>query len=182
VLRNLFLTMLLAGLWHGANWTYPLWGAYHGLLLVLYRVTPPLHAIETAERGWRKPVGIALMFALTLVGWAIFRCGSLAQLADWFVAFTRWGGTGTAGAWKPAIGEVLRTAGTGGLVEAFRPAMWLLIHAVPLVALQFLTRRAEDEVELDGWPWLARSFVYGLMFLAVASSTSGDVEFIYFQF
>src|SRR5882724_3443409 len=36
--RNLFLTMLIGGLWHGANWTFVLWGAYHGTLLILHRL------------------------------------------------------------------------------------------------------------------------------------------------
>src|SRR5262245_58645430 len=35
--RNLMLTMVLGGLWHGANWTFVIWGAYHGLLLALHR-------------------------------------------------------------------------------------------------------------------------------------------------
>ena len=53
----------------------------------------------------------------------------------------------------------------------------------PCVALlQFATRRANDEVEIDHWPWPARSLTYVLMFLAIVSSTSGEVEFIYFQF
>lgn len=39
--RNLLITMLLGGLWHGANWTFVLWGAYHGLLLAVYRLVAP---------------------------------------------------------------------------------------------------------------------------------------------
>jgi alginate O-acetyltransferase complex protein AlgI len=182
MLRNLFLTMLLAGLWHGANWTFILWGAYHGLLLVIYRITPPLRALESASSGWRRPAGVAVMFALTLVGWAIFRCGSLPQLADWFAAFTRWEGAGVAGQWKPAIGEALRTVSPIGAVDWLRPALWFLIHAAPLVVLQFAVRRTEDESEIDHWPWPARSLAYGLMFLAIVSSTGAEVEFIYFQF
>ena len=65
--RNLMLTMLIGGLWHGANWTFVVWGAFHGLLLVLYRVAPRL---------WDAlpPIGAqALMFLLVLVGWVFFR-------------------------------------------------------------------------------------------------------------
>jgi alginate O-acetyltransferase complex protein AlgI len=181
-LRNLGLTMVLAGLWHGANWTYILWGAYYGTLLILYRLATPLRALESAKSGWRVPLGTAVMFSLTLVGWAIFRSGSLAQLGDWFAAFAHWEGAGASGLWKPAIGEALPAAIQAGIVDWRSPALWLAIHAVPLALLQFATRRANDEVEINHWPWPARSLTYVLMFLAIVSSTSGDVEFIYFQF
>ena len=181
-LRNLGLTMVLAGLWHGANWTYILWGAYYGALLILYRLVAPLRAIESAKIGWRVPLSIAVMFTLTLIGWAIFRSGSLAQLGDWFAAFSRWQGTSGIGWSKPAIGETLAVQTVNVAVDWLKPALWFALHAVPLALLQFATRRAGDEVEINTWPWPARSLVYGLMALAIASSTSGDVEFIYFQF
>ncbi|MBI3880050.1 MAG: MBOAT family protein [Verrucomicrobia bacterium] len=161
-LRNLWLTMLVAGLWHGANWTFVLWGAYHGALLILYRLVPPLRAIESAKSGWRVPLGVALMFALTLVGWAVFRCGSLAQLGNWFAAFAH-----------PHVVDALPWR---------KPALWLALHAVPLLVIQFLTRRKQDEVEISAWPWPARGVAYAAMFVAVASSAGGDVDFIYFQF
>jgi D-alanyl-lipoteichoic acid acyltransferase DltB (MBOAT superfamily) len=181
-LRNLGLTMVLAGLWHGANWTYILWGAYYGALLIVYRLVAPLRTLESAKSGWRVPLGTAVMFTLTLVGWAIFRSTSLSQLGDWFAAFGRWQGTSGVGWSKPAIGEVITAQAANVTVDWLKPALWFAIHALPLALLQFATRRAGDEIEINGWPWLARSFVYGLMFLAIASSTGGDVEFIYFQF
>jgi alginate O-acetyltransferase complex protein AlgI len=65
--RNLLLTMLIGGLWHGANWTFVVWGAYHGLLLALYRrfgvhwdrLPPALRRVAT--------------FVLIVVGWVLFR-------------------------------------------------------------------------------------------------------------
>jgi D-alanyl-lipoteichoic acid acyltransferase DltB (MBOAT superfamily) len=181
-LRNLALTMVLAGLWHGANWTYILWGAYYGALLIVYRLVAPLRALESAKSGWRVPLGTVVMFTLTLVGWAIFRSGSLAQLGDWFAAFGRWQGTSGVGWSKPAIGEAIPVQAVTTAVDWLKPALWFAIHALPLALLQFATRRANDEVEINSWPWAARSFVYVLMLLAIASSTSGEVEFIYFQF
>jgi len=181
-MRNLGLTMVLAGLWHGANWTFILWGAYHGVLLILFRLVPPLHALESAKSAPRVFLGTGLMFALTLVGWAIFRCGSLAQLGDWFAAFAHWDGGGAAGLSKPAIGEALPAAVQSAAVGWRSPALWFAIHATPLALLQFAARRRDDEVEIDHWPWIGRGLLYGFMFLAIASSTGGDVEFIYFQF
>ena len=65
--RNLMLTMLIGGLWHGANWTFVVWGAYHGLLLAVYRMVPRL---------WDALPRVAaqmLMFILVLIGWVFFR-------------------------------------------------------------------------------------------------------------
>lgn len=65
--RNMMLTMLIGGLWHGANWTFVVWGAYHGLLLVVYR---------SSARVWdRLPatIGQVLTFLLAVVGWVFFR-------------------------------------------------------------------------------------------------------------
>lgn len=73
----LLLTMLVGGLWHGAAWTFVLWGAFHGTLLIVERL---LGGATQAPRWtvlWRWPV----FFGLTLVGWMIFRAESWALLA-----------------------------------------------------------------------------------------------------
>jgi alginate O-acetyltransferase complex protein AlgI len=64
---NLLLVMLLGGLWHGANWTFVAWGAYHGLLLVVYR--------ETSDAWDNTPAWMqrAAMLLLAIVGWVFFR-------------------------------------------------------------------------------------------------------------
>lgn len=68
--RNLLLTMLIGGLWHGANWTFVIWGAYHGLLLALYR----------AGARWWDPLPAVFrrsaMFFAAVLGWVYFRAGS----------------------------------------------------------------------------------------------------------
>ncbi len=74
--RNLMITMLLGGLWHGANWTFVVWGGYHGALLVGYRL---------ARRPWDAlpaPVRRAAMFFLVVVGWVFFRADTLAMAGD----------------------------------------------------------------------------------------------------
>ena len=71
--RNLMLTMLLGGLWHGASWTFVLWGALHGALLVLHR--------SVAGRAWTRHVphvvNVAVTFLCVCVGWVFFRAPSL---------------------------------------------------------------------------------------------------------
>jgi alginate O-acetyltransferase complex protein AlgI len=65
--RNMMLTMLIGGLWHGANWTFVAWGGYHGVLLVVYRMAP--HIWDALPRVAAQ----SLMFVLVLVGWVFFR-------------------------------------------------------------------------------------------------------------
>jgi len=75
--RNLLVTMLLGGLWHGAAWNFIVWGAYHGVILALYRAFERRPAHENPWGGeHRYAVVLAkmgLMFALTLLGWLFFR-------------------------------------------------------------------------------------------------------------
>ena len=64
---NLMLTMLLGGLWHGANWTFVVWGGYHGLLLCIE------HLFGGRLRIWPLP------FLLANIGWVFFRSANLTQ-------------------------------------------------------------------------------------------------------
>ena len=73
--RNLMITMLIGGLWHGANWTFVAWGAYHGLWLVVYR---------RISRQWDAmpgPVRQAMTFLGVLVGWVLFRATNFTMAA-----------------------------------------------------------------------------------------------------
>ena len=74
-------TFLLSGLWHGASWNYVIWGGYHGVLLVMARLVSPRRRRRRAARAWLVPLQAAGMFALTCVGWLIFRETELAALA-----------------------------------------------------------------------------------------------------
>ena len=160
--RNLLLTLLLAGLWHGAAWTFVVWGAYHGVPLLLYRFGP-LTILN--RRRYDSPglsvVALAVMAVFTVVGWAIFRSPTLGHFWTWLTALSDWGGAALP--WR------------GSLV-------WLALHLAPLILLQVLTRQAGDETALAATPWPARGVLYLVLFLLVASSTAYDQEFIYFQF
>ncbi|HEY3377776.1 MAG TPA: MBOAT family O-acyltransferase, partial [Armatimonadota bacterium] len=74
---NLFVTMVLGGLWHGANWTFVLWGAYHGALLILDRFVEP----------WTSRLPVLLhrwsTFLLVVVGWVIFRAQDMTMARVW---------------------------------------------------------------------------------------------------
>jgi D-alanyl-lipoteichoic acid acyltransferase DltB (MBOAT superfamily) len=76
---NLFVTFLLSGFWHGASWNFLMWGAYHGLLLVLNRLVERVAPwVLSAPR--LKAVRIVVMFALVNVGWLMFRETDIQQL------------------------------------------------------------------------------------------------------
>jgi len=65
---NLFATMVLGGLWHGANWTFVLWGALHGGALVAERI-----ASERGARPWPVALAAARTLLIVLIGWVLFR-------------------------------------------------------------------------------------------------------------
>lgn len=163
-LRNLGLTMLLAGLWHGAGWIFVLWGAYHGALLILYRVLPGLDFAQVRDdnMSWRQVPAMVLMWLLVLVGWAIFRSPNLPHLGAWFAALAHW---------DPTLA-----------LPWVKSGYWLMLHTLPLVLLQLATWRQRDEADLRRLPWAVRGLVYAIIVLAVVSSTEADKEFIYFQF
>jgi alginate O-acetyltransferase complex protein AlgI len=81
--RNLMLTMILGGLWHGASWTFVIWGVFHGLLLVVHRgfrrfaeTCPPVKALVAT-----KPAAVCcgvLTFVCVCIGWVFFRSQTLA--------------------------------------------------------------------------------------------------------
>jgi alginate O-acetyltransferase complex protein AlgI len=77
---NLFVTMLLGGLWHGANWTFIAWGAWHGSLLAAERACG-LQTNRNSRWTMFTPVRAALTFALVVVGWVLFRAPGIREAA-----------------------------------------------------------------------------------------------------
>jgi alginate O-acetyltransferase complex protein AlgI len=74
---NLLLTMLLGGLWHGASWTFVVWGAYHGVLLICDR------AVEGFWAGVPKAIQRTVTFILVIFGWVLFRSASFEMAWTW---------------------------------------------------------------------------------------------------
>ncbi|MFZ5807125.1 MAG: MBOAT family O-acyltransferase [Verrucomicrobiota bacterium] len=160
-LLNLMVTMALAGLWHGAGGMFIFWGIYYGVLLVIYRITPSLAALEKETLSRKKQFfASSAMFALIVFGWVIFRCSSIHDFIHWMRAF----------------GSVTSDAPLCG------PAIWLAIHIVPLLLLQALTWKEREETSLEKIPWVARGILYLALVLLIVSSITQDQEFIYFQF
>ncbi len=76
--RNLFITMLLGGFWHGANWVYIIWGAYHGILLAIER------AVSSKLKIPLPNIGRPLTFLLVVMGWVFFRSPNMHFAGEWF--------------------------------------------------------------------------------------------------
>jgi len=76
--RNLMLTMLLGGLWHGASWNFVVWGGYHGALLSVER-TFSGRRIEDDRWTALYPLKAAVTFALVMAGWVFFRASTFRQ-------------------------------------------------------------------------------------------------------
>lgn len=72
---NLSLCFLLCGLWHGANWTYILWGLYHGFFLIMDKLW-----WLNFQRRLPRILNVVVTFSLIMIGWAIFRAESTTQL------------------------------------------------------------------------------------------------------
>lgn len=74
--RNLIVTMLLGGLWHGAGWNFVFWGLYHGVLLAVHRA----FASSRLSEGPFKPLRTAFTFLCVCIGWVLFRAQSMSDV------------------------------------------------------------------------------------------------------
>jgi alginate O-acetyltransferase complex protein AlgI len=110
---NLMVTMILGGLWHGANWTFAAWGTWHGLMLVMHQAN--------AERWERLPVVWQrnVTFFLMTLGWVFFRAETFPQAAQWFAALAGFGAG--AGPWTMEATALLALVVLGLLIVRLAP-------------------------------------------------------------
>ncbi len=79
LVRNLFVVWLLTGIWHGAEWTFILWGMLYGVLIVAEKLSGiPKRMAEPGNRGW-KIIYRVFTLLVVLLGWVLFRAESIAQ-------------------------------------------------------------------------------------------------------
>jgi alginate O-acetyltransferase complex protein AlgI len=90
--RNLMLTMLIGGLWHGAGWTFIVWGGIHGLGLVIERLRRGPHADDAAMTARQRLVGRLITFHVVCLAWIFFRADSFATAREMLTGLvTGWG-------------------------------------------------------------------------------------------
>ena len=159
--RNIMITMLLGGLWHGAGWTFVVWGGLHGLYLALHR---RFRGQATDEPGiWLlRDLGRTLVtFNLVSFTWIFFRAESLTQAVDYLTG-------------------ILGRRGEGVLESQIA---LLLLAYLSIVTIDLLQRNTGRELFFLSWRPSARGFVYALLVVSLIVFSSGQqTPFIYFQF
>lgn len=182
---NLFITMLLGGLWHGAAWNYVLWGGYQGALLCGHRVfTHGRETLPTSNEAisgntirhggaislprmlpaWLStPLRICVFFIFCCYGWLLFRADSFEQVKR----------------------LTLQLFGLGMTVPSVitKPTTSALFGIVILIALQICDYRRGRLESFVKWPLPLQGFLYAmLIFVTVMGTSNAPVQFIYFQF
>ena len=178
--RNTFVIFLLSGFWHGANWTFVLWGAYHALLFVpllvmnknrRYRdtvatITLPDGTTKTKFLPSLKEAGqMLLTFALAVFGWIIFRATGLKNLSTWL---------------------------TGIFDSSFFSIPWLMTkyYYIPLaisilimIIFEWITRTKEHSFQISlKYSWLRWCIYLIFIFMLFVNIKVDTPQFIYFQF
>ena len=174
VIRNTFIVFGVSGLWHGANWTFVVWGLYHGTLIVLYKL---LH-VNTKDKdilaaGRRLPSlkelsRVVVTFGLAVVGWVIFRSENISQAWDF-------------------VSRMFLTA-----FDDFHPRLGSISTFIAILLLMIVEYLQRDKVHVLQFSSgnrlfryaVARWTVYLAMLVAIFYFYFNTVsqEFIYFQF
>lgn len=169
---NLFITMLLGGLWHGASWTFVVWGAVHGALLVGQRLLERLSAqlgIASSARLARTQalVALPLTFVLICFTWVFFRASTFEQ------------------AWRicEAMLGLAAPLGAAPSVRLYEAAIVVISAAV--VFLEPILFKAAAARGIEGWwrlPFPVRGSCYAALVLMLVVFGGATQKFIYFDF
>lgn len=169
ILRNTLIVFLVSGLWHGADWTFVAWGAYHGLLLCLLillgkskRFKANTVAHDRLLPSLKEFGQMALTFALATLGWIIFRAESIEQ----FIAIMK-------GIIDPSLFTKPTANGLTGL----------MLCIIILAIVEWTMRKKEYGLEIsDIHPAIIRYCMYLLILFLVFAFGGNAVNFVYFQF
>ena len=173
IVRNTFVIFLVSGLWHGANWTFIAWGAYHALLflpLILLGKNRKYRDVVAQDRllpTWKECGQMLSTFVLATFGWLIFRADDITQAWTWI---------------RSICSRSLLTMPESLTSLTFVPiAVFLPI----LVVVEWLQRDKEHALKPISERKAVNTLFYLAVFIAVfaaAVSAQGDRSFIYFQF
>ncbi len=169
--RNLFITMFLGGLWHGAAWNFVVWGVYHGIILMIYRpfrekqpTNPKQLSHRFTKHDFATPVIVAskmsIMFILTLIGWLIFRSTSLQQIT-----------------YMLTHASLFPSAQSSGFLFS------LILFTTPLLIVQLYQYWTCDLLILTKLPIWGRIPIYTFMLIWIfIFGMHESKQFVYFQF
>jgi alginate O-acetyltransferase complex protein AlgI len=168
---NLWVVFLLSGLWHGASWTFVIWGAWHGTFLVLERLGQRTRLLLP------RALGTAFTFLTVMIGWSFFRSadlGSAARLLGRMAGVTHYVVTPES----PITAELISSRGVAALVAA------AFVSFVPWFAFgKRLARTFEEpQIRLGGASLRYASALFCLLLSCSSLANSGYNPFIYFRF
>lgn len=158
---NLTITMLLGGLWHGANWTFVVWGAFHGLFLAAHRFVAGDERKQASHGRWSRILCMVGMFHAVCVGWVFFRATTFTQAWSMLSAVVH-----------PELGAVFWS----GLA-----LMGLLCWPIWLV--EWMQEKTDDDMVVHRLSLVPRATLYTiLVVMLLVLGNTGSRTFIYFQF
>jgi D-alanyl-lipoteichoic acid acyltransferase DltB (MBOAT superfamily) len=176
---NILVVFLVSGLWHGANWTYVLWGALHGVYLIASRLTLPVRERVVGSVGLlRYPAllhaaRVVVTFVLVSIGWVFFRATSLAD-ATWVLThFTR--GPLLSRPQEPDVGMNLSPFKDSNIGIALALIGFLLVT-------EWLMANVPAERAARTPAWVRWPAYYALVVSILWIGVLGSRSFIYFQF
>lgn len=169
IIRNTFVIFLLSGFWHGANWTFIAWGAYHALLflpLILLGKNRKYTDIVASDRFFPslKEIGqIFLTFFLVVIGWIIFRSNSIVQ------------------AWS-IISRVF-SADVFSMPMLYVGTKKSIMFCAILLCIEWFSRKKDFALQFGKTvsPWFTVGVSY-LLLLVIMEYSAHSQSFIYFQF
>lgn len=166
IVRNTMVIFLLSGLWHGANWTFIAWGAFHGILFLPLILTGR-NKRNTNSAGPRDVMSILLTFILVTVGWVVFRSETLSDAMSYLsMMLTDWGRT-----------DISIFAGNWSVFAS------TMVMIVALTATDWCGRKKVFGLQIvEGKPVVVRWGIYISLMFAVLIFAGQQEQFIYFQF
>jgi len=180
--RNLFITMLLGGLWHGANWTFMLWGGLHGLYLSINHAFRHATRDVTVAPRWRPPLhagAVALTFAATTLAWIVFRAQDLASAGRVVGGFFGQGHSSVV-SFSPLAAVTLLLLGV--IVWGMPNAMQILWRHDPALPSPYAGEPVTPARRFGWRPTRLQAGLYGLVCIVAVLALSNLKPFIYFQF
>lgn len=165
---NILITMLLCGLWHGANWTFVIWGLINGIYLAAYRALSrtwffaPRNSTSKIWRAIRFLSSTFFLFNLLLIPWLFFRADSVADALAYLYG-------------------IISLQGEFSLHGFYFCKLAFFVTLVMLLDIpQYISR---DHTVFLKWHWLIQGLVYGTMLIIIILlAPQNEMPFIYFQF
>jgi len=164
IVRNTFVIFLLSGFWHGANWTFLAWGAYHALLfLPLILMGRNRKFTDNIAEGrmlptWSETGHILLTFVLATIGWIIFRADTISQAWEYITLLPHGG-----------------AAYTQGLAACS-------IYVIIMLVTEWIHRSRRHGFDLHCRYVVIRYILYLALIIIMFFAYTNSESFIYFQF